>query len=296
MGQLVDAYLGPPNAEGSRASTPADPEGLERTLAALCARGRTAHSGLALDDLAFAAHLRRCGARVEADGPADIHAEDLYLCCAALLGDQAAVRILRERTRPALQGYLRSIDAAPAFLDEVEQRLWDAALVGSIDAGPKLASYAGRGPLIAWVGVAAQRIALMMRRSEAAEKRALESVAAQAGFVSGDPELVIVKEHLREPFQRAIMRALDALPARERMIYTLHVADDLTIERIAAMYGVSHSTVSRWMAGARAAVIATARRLLREEMHVSAEEFESLARLLTSQLDLSVSGVLRKSA
>ena len=105
-----------------------------------------------------------------------------------------------------------------------------------------------------------------------------------------------MKEHLREPFQRAIKRALDALEGRQRMIYTLHLVEDLTIERIATMYGVNHSTVSRWMTAARAAVIATARKLLRDEMHVSPSEFDSLVRLLTSQLDLSVSGVLRKNA
>ena len=76
----------------------------------------------------FVAHLGRCGASVEgADGGAGVHAEDLFLCCAGLLGDEAAVRTLRARHRPVVAGYLRHVDASPAFVDEVEQRLWDAA-------------------------------------------------------------------------------------------------------------------------------------------------------------------------
>jgi RNA polymerase sigma-70 factor, ECF subfamily len=274
----------------------ADCDPFEQTLAALYARGRAVHPDLGVDDVAFAAHLGRCGAAVEGLCGADVHAEDLYLCCAGLLGDDGAVRALRTRHRAVLAGYLRPIDGSPSFLEEVEQRLWDSALVGSIEAAPKLASYSGKGPLAAWVGVAAQRIALMIRRSEAAEKRALDTVAVETHLVAADPELAFVKEHLREPLQRAIVQALNALDDRQRMIYSLHVVDGLTIERIGAMYGVSQSTVSRWMAGARAAIVEHARTALRDEMHVPAEEFESLVRLLSSQLDLSVSGILRQPA
>jgi RNA polymerase sigma-70 factor (ECF subfamily) len=146
------------------------------------------------------------------------------------------------------------------------------------------------------LGVASQRIALTRRRSEAAEKRALDSVALEARRPVADPELAFVEEHLREPFQRAIIDALKTLDDRQRMIYSLHAVDGLTIERIGAMYGVNHSTVSRWMASARAAVIAEAQRLLRDEMQLRADEFDSLARLLAGQLDLSVSLVLGSAA
>jgi len=269
---------------------------MDHALAALCGRGRAAHPQLAVDDLVFAAHLGRCGAEIGASaGDTDTHAEDLYICCAALLGDDAAVRTLRENHRAVLAGYLRPLDPSSDLLDEVEQRVWDAALLGSNGAPAKLASYSGRGPLAAWLGVAGQRIALMMRRSEAAAKRALDNVALQSDRALADPELAFLKENLREPFQRAIIDALKTLDDRQRMIYSLHVLDGLTVERIGAMYGVSHSTVSRWMANARAAVIAEARRLLRDEMDIPAEEFDSLARLLSSQLDLSVSAVFGKS-
>ena len=195
-----------------------------------------------------------------------------------------------------LAGYLRHVDASPAFVDEIEQRLWDGVLVGSADAPPKLVGYAGKGPLAGWLGVAAQRIALMMRRHEGAEERAASAAGVEAQLVAADPELALIKGHLRGTFQRAISQALLSLDDRERMVYRMHLIDGLTVERIAKTYGVSHSTVSRWMAGARAGIVAEAQRLLRDEIHASPADYESMSRLLVSQLDLSVSRLLRKSS
>jgi RNA polymerase sigma-70 factor (ECF subfamily) len=293
---LVECYWQGQGGTAGLDTKPVDPDAAERTLAALYARGRAAHPDLDVEDTVFAAHLGRCGAALEERTAGDVHAEDLYLCCAGLLGDEAAVRMLRQRHRPVLAGYLRAIDGSPAFVEEVEQRFWDAALIGSIDAPARLASYSGRGPLASWVGVAGQRIALMIRRSEAAEKRAIDRVGVEARLATADPELAFVKQHLRVPFQRALVEAFRALDERQRMIYSLHVVDGLTVGQIAAMYGVSHSTVSRWMSAARSAIVAKTRRLLHDELDVSADEFESLARLLASQIDLSVSIVFGKSA
>ena len=294
VARLVDAYLGGRGSAAAAAESGAI-AAIEERLADFFARGRAAHPKLAVEDVAFAAHLGRVGAVVDGPRTAETQAADLFLCCAALQGDDLAVRILRDRHHGVIASYIGPIDSSPSFFDEVEQRLWDSALIGSADRAPKLLSYVGRGPLGAWIGVAAQRIALMMRRSEAAEQRAFETVAREARSALEDPELAFIKETLREPFERALVGALASLDDRQRMIYRLHVVDGLTVDRIGAMYGVSHSTISRWLAGARTAIVAEARRLLQEEAHVSPEEFDSLARLLASGLDLSASLVLRGS-
>jgi hypothetical protein len=52
--------------------------------------------------------------------------------------------------------------------------------------------------------------------------------------------------------------------------------------------------VTRWIASSREAIIAEAKRILRDELQVSAQEFDSLARLLASQLDLNVSQIFAK--
>ncbi|MGZ3425953.1 MAG: hypothetical protein ACXVCV_04845, partial [Polyangia bacterium] len=58
---------------------------------------------------------------------------------------------------------------------------------------------------------------------------------------------------------------------------------------------VHRSTVARWIAGARQQVLADARARLRAELGLSAGEFDSLAGVVRSQLDLSVAKILVKS-
>jgi RNA polymerase sigma-70 factor, ECF subfamily len=291
MGQLTDAYGAARGTDGDGAERQ-DPLALEEAIRALWVRGRAEHPDLAVQDTAFAAHLGTCGAAIDPG----THAGDLYLVCAGLLGDGAAISKLRRVHRPVLAGYLRHIDGSPAFIDEVEQQVWDALLVGGANARPKLLSYSGQGNLAGWIGIAGQRIALMMRRREAAQERAYDGAAAEARLVADDPELGFIKATLREKFRQAITLALGVLEDRERMIYRLHLIDGLTVEGIGKMYGVSHSTVSRWLAKAREAVIAEARRVLRDDMHLSPEEFDSVVGLVVSRLDLSVSRVLRRTS
>ena len=296
MGRLLDAYLAACAAEGRPQEVAAEAIApVERALSALYARGHDAHPTLSVTDTVFAAHLGRCGADVQGVvAGAHIHAEDLLLCCAALLGDDQAVRKLRGDHRGAMINHLHSLDNSPTFVEEVEQNMWDAVLIGSAGA-PKLASYSGKGPLAGWLGVVTQRTALSLLRHEAAERRARAGAGAVVREASTDPELAFVKDSLRESFQRAITDAMAVLDDRQRLVYSLHVVDGLTAERIAQMYGVVRSTVTRWLASSREAIIAEAKRILRDELQVSAQEFDSLARMLASQLDLSVSYIFRQS-
>ena len=72
--RLVDAY----RSSGRRTAGPeAGGDGaLEDALARLVARGRADHPSLEVSDLAFAAHLGRCGASV-AEPPRDLQISDL---------------------------------------------------------------------------------------------------------------------------------------------------------------------------------------------------------------------------
>src|SRR3954469_16703097 len=207
------------------------PQALARTLAILCARGRAAHPDLPLDDAAFVAHLARCEAPV-AGGPDAAHAEDLFVACAGLAGSAAAVERLHRAHRGSITAYLRVIDSSAATLDDVEQRLWDGLLVSAHGQPGKLATYSGRGPLGAFLGVAAQRIALDGCRHESAELRALATMAAEVNAVAADAEIALLKGRYTETFEQAVRDALDLLDARERMLLRMHIVDGLTLERI----------------------------------------------------------------
>jgi RNA polymerase sigma-70 factor (ECF subfamily) len=285
MSRLVDAS----RAAGDRGGATA-PEPPQSTLEALLARGGRAHPELALERERFAAHLARCGALGVA--PEAIAAPDLYLACAALAGVRGALEKVRRSCRPTLLKYLRSIDAGNAFLADVEQQVWEALLVGRDGIAPKLASYSGRGPLAAFVGITAQRLALSGLRKQSTEARAAAEAAAVSRPVLRDPELAFLKGKYEQDFNAAIRDALTCLETRDRLIYRMHLVDGLAVERIAAAYGVSQSTVSRWLARSRAKILAEVRRLLRERIKLSETALESLLGHMLSQLDVNVSQVL----
>jgi RNA polymerase sigma-70 factor (ECF subfamily) len=290
MGRLLEAFQAARGLSSDEAGSV--DELSEGTLTDLYGRGRAAHPDLNLEDAVFSGHLGRCRADLAAAG--GLHVEDLYLACACLQGDARAISQARVTLQPSLRRYLAQVAEAAASFDEIEQRLWDSLLVGASSV-PKLASYSGVGPLASWIGVTAQRIALMMFRHERAETRARDEAAAQETLLPSDPELAIIKERFRDDFQRAVESALGVLDDRDKALYRLHLVDGLTLERIGKAYGVSTSTIFRWLESARARVLDEARRRLREALDISSGEFESIARLLMSQLDVSLSRVLGKT-
>jgi RNA polymerase sigma-70 factor, ECF subfamily len=288
VGKLAEIY----RAATGRDSTEGDEKALEQRLGELCQRGRDAHPSLGLADEIFVAHLARCEAPV-IDVLSPLHAEDIYLACACLAGIPMAIAQLRADSRPVLARYLARIHGVKAIFEEVEQRLWDMVLVGSGD-GPKLASYRGRGALGSWIGVSGQRIALMLLRHERIEARARHETAAQHGVVGDDPELGVIRENFRRQFEEALEAALSTLDDREKTLYRMHLVDGLPLVHIGNVYGVNHSTISRWLAAAREQVLDAAKSHLKASLSVSSGEFDSIARMLLSQLDLDISAILSK--
>lgn len=258
----------------------------------LYARGRAAHPEIEVTEEAFVAHLARCGARLTEDAADGIHAEDLYLASACIGGIERAIEKVMSTHRANLEVVLNRMAPSPDFVDEVLQRFWDAALVGTISAPPRIGTYSGRGPLAGWIAVGVQRVALMILRHEQAEGRA-RRFGEDVDAIAQDPELAFIKDRYREQFREATQKALSTLDDRERMIFRLHLVDGVTIERIARSYGVAHSTISRWFAGAREKVIREAERVICTELQLSPREFDSMKRLVVSQLDLSLSALAR---
>jgi RNA polymerase sigma-70 factor (ECF subfamily) len=188
--------------------------------------------------------------------------------------------------------FVERIDRSPAFVGEVMQLVRQRVFVGTVDTPPRIGSYAGRGPLAGWVGIAAQRIALDLLDKEKTEARARERAVADEIGAELDPELQYIKDRYRDAFERAFARAVEDLGPKERALLRLQIAGGLTLEQIGTMYKVNASTVSRWIAGVRTALLVETERLLRAELSLSPPEFTSLARVLASQMDISVSRLL----
>ena len=257
----------------------------ERTL---LQAAREAWPGIAIHPEPFASHvesLRRAG------GALPEHLADLSLAFAAARGDAAALRAFDEHNLAKLAPAVLRVDASEDFVAEVRQALRVHLLVGSGEAPPRIAEYQGRGPLLAWVRIAAVRLALKLKRSEA-PMVSTEDVLGELAASEPDPELRYLKTLYRAEFGAAFREALAALPERQRVLLRLHYVDGLTMMRIAQLYQVHQSTVSRWVASALDSVASNARRRLIGRLALSPSRLDSVARMVRSHLELSIRRLL----
>lgn len=250
--------------------------------------GRAAWPGVELARDQLATHL---AALVE---PVDRHGGDLYLAAAVLAGDAKAIEYLDRELTAAARGAIASIDSNPAFVDEGLQKLRTALIVGETGA-PRLTAYAGRGPLRAWIGVAAARTALMMRRSRQRQREVPESDDWSRALVSistNDPELELLKRQYSDAFAAAFHDAVGTLEPRLRTVLRMSFLEDLSIDDIGATYAVHRATAARWITRACEVLFEETQRLLAERLALTPTELARMTSLVRSQLDVSVSQLL----
>jgi RNA polymerase sigma-70 factor (ECF subfamily) len=263
---------------------------LERCLAA----AREARPGLDVRDEDFAAHLAaHAGDQPEAY-LGEVIAGDVYLAVACAKGVSAALAVFDRDVLAAVPGWVRHIDASPAFGDEVRQLLAEKLLVG---AAPKIADYAGRGALAKWVRVAATRTALNLREEKHGRHERKERVGGDSALdvlpaAGRDAELDVLRARYASELARALKESLAELPEEQRVLLRLHFADGESGERIAALFRVNRSTVSRWIKAAREAILDGTRRRLTERVKLTPAEADSLARALHADLDVSLTSLL----
>jgi RNA polymerase sigma-70 factor (ECF subfamily) len=278
------------------AANPASELGAEAEdhLGALIERARRAHPDLSIDGARFVTALARAAGEDAAATLREVHAEDFGLAVACAGALPGAIERCDRLCGAAIAAAVARIDTAPDFRDEVRQILWQRLFVGDAGRPPRIASYGGRGPLAAWVAVAAQRVALDLRRV-AMRAPAADPDADQLLPAREHPEADYLRSRYRDEFEAGVRAALAALGHRDRLLLRLTTLSGLSHEQIAAIYSVNQSTVSRWIARARADVLAAAEHEVCARLGLPASEFRSLAGLFLSNLDLSVSRVLASS-
>ena len=223
----------------------------------------------------------------------EIRTDDLALAAACAAGDAAAIATVEERYFTDLDRALARFDGGAPLVEEVKQRLRQKLFVGDGE-GPKILTYSGRGDLGRWIRVAATREAIgLLRKGKKeipVEEAALANALADSG---GDLELAYLKSLYRGEFKIAFQQAVEALDPKERTVLKYHVLDGLKIDEIGAVYGVHRATVARWIAAVRDTLLIQTRRILMDKIEVNRAEFDSIMRLIESQLDVSLSRLLR---
>lgn len=254
---------------------------LERAFAE-CAAARPA---IALSRELFVSHLRERLAPGRSDESlASLHVADLHLACACLHGIEAAWKELDREHLSRIPQFVARIDASPSFADDVRQRLC-AKLVTTSEAPGRLSLYTGRGPLGAWLRVAA------IREAQSAKRRSKKTVDADDVALAApghDPEVELLKRRFAKEFAEAFESVLPTLTADERNVLRLHYLDGLSIEAVGTTYRVSRATAARWIASARATIVERTQAALAARLGDSAPSPLSILAFVKSQLDLSL--------
>lgn len=213
-----------------------------------------------------------------------LHGPQLYLALACRRGVTEAIRRFERLAIEPLGPAIARVDADPAFVDEVKQRVRTKLLV-SLEDG-KLSHYAGQGPLATWVRVVAVREAISLRRGPA--RTVSDDALAQMHHDATGPELGIVKAEYREQFARAFRSALSDLKPDERNLLRLHYLHGLGVDALAPLLKVHRSNAARRIAKVRRTLLSQTRRQLQIELAIGRAEFDQLMETIASRLDLSI--------
>ena len=270
-------------------------DALEAELAAVVAVGRAAWPALTLASADFARHLAALydGAAPVDDWLRERHAADLFLACACSHGQAEALAAFDRHCLSHVGKHLAPLRPDAAFVDEVRQLVREKLLVAVDGRPPRIAEYAGIGPLAGgWLRVVSSRIALDLKRRRSPSTAGADLADVAADSRAANPERGYVRGRYHALFQECLTNAVHALPAESRNLLRMHVVDGVRLEQLARLFRLSRATIVRRLAEARALVVTGIRTRVLAQLPLATDELDSLLGELVSQLDLSLATVL----
>nr|WP_255216340.1 sigma-70 family RNA polymerase sigma factor [Pseudenhygromyxa sp. WMMC2535] len=212
---------------------------------------------------------------------------DLYLALRCAAHDPEALARLEARCIEPLGGVIGRVDPSPDFIDDIKQRVRTKLLVAEGERPARIRSYAGRGPIDAWVRIVAIREATSeKRRSQPWSDSDSGSLDVEASLTS--PELGLVKEQYRVEFEQAFSAAMAGLSPEQRNLLRHHYLHGLSFDQIGGIYSLHRSSVARRIDKARKTLLAETRRGLAARLATNRDEFDRLFALIASRIDLSI--------
>jgi RNA polymerase sigma-70 factor (ECF subfamily) len=278
----------------SRNAATSLPDGVnaDRVAAAaarIAAAGRAAWPAIVVDQAVIA---ERLAARVREDAQTqleDLHDKDLYLATALAEGNNEAMRVFENELVPQIDLALRRLRLAGGTADEVKQSL----RVEMLAEHKRIADYAGRGELAAWLRVSATRKALKLVRKVAKEETLDEILLDHWPDATPGPERRVLRSKYTDELKKAIREAFASLEVRQRNLLRQHIIDELTIDDLARLYRVHRATCARWLADARADLGKHTRKRLVAALGLQQkDDVDSMLRFLDSDIELSISRIL----
>jgi RNA polymerase sigma-70 factor (ECF subfamily) len=226
---------------------------------------------------------------------AAVRAADLALAMACARGEPTAVARLDHEVGGAIAAAHAAHRGAAITLDELRQAIRARLLVAEPGGAPRIATYQGRGALTAWVRMVAARHLIDAARAEDArpDRPRGDDVLLDRATASEDPELAFLKREYRAGFRAAFAEVLAGLDARDRNILRHRYLDGLEVGELATIYGVHRGSMSRILGRIRDELLAGLRRQLLARLGEETEALDGVMAMVGSQLDLSLSRLLR---
>jgi RNA polymerase sigma-70 factor (ECF subfamily) len=263
--------------------------------AELLVRAASERPHLCADRSAFARHVEvLLAASDEPLDPATLHAGDLLLAFACASGVAGAAAELAALVRGDVERVNANQKSLGLGADELLQLVLERLLVAEPGSAPRIAGYAGRGPLRGWVRVAATRLAMDLGRKRASGPPETPSDGALFDRLpgAGDPEMAYMRTLYGAALQESFEAAFARLAPRQRTVLRQRFAEGLTADAIATIHGVHRATVFSWVEDARKAVLSGVRTELAARVRGTDATLDSVMALVAGGLDVSVGRLL----
>ena len=260
---------------------------LQDTQRFVVAAGTARWPGLVVDDEAITRQLARASSVALSSSPA--LAADWYIAVACSVNAPKAHDYFQAAYAEAIDSGARRIDTSQDFVSEVRQRVLELLFVGSPTSGPRIAQYKGQGPLAVWLRTTSKRVALRLGSANATPRLTSETALADELAEACDQELALLRAHYGSLFREALIATLRELPQRERVLLQLSFVAGMSTVRIAKMYHVNQSTISRQLQQVAHKTFDAAKTKLRAKLGVVSQELESILAIVRSHIEMTLS-------
>ena len=225
------------------------------------------------------------------DQPA--RAADVVVAGCCVDGDAAAQALVVDDLARLARQVAARFGMAASDDSEIAQLAQIALLSGSDGASPALARYSGAGSLRSYLRAVVVRTALKRRERDRPLASADDETLGLLPAAEDSPELRLIKQRGRGELRVALEDALAGLSPRQRNLLRQHYLDGLGIDALGRLYSIHRATAARWLERAHVDLSKGVRRHLQSALGLRPDELDSLMAAVTSQLDLSLSRLLR---
>jgi RNA polymerase sigma-70 factor, ECF subfamily len=142
---------------------------------------------------------------------------------------------------------------------------------------------------------AAVGVALDHLRQERPLGAGEDAALAELCTTEQDLELKYLKDRYREEFASAFQEAMGNISLRERTLLKLRYLDGLNADEIGNLFRVHRTTVTRWVDKTQRVLFSATRRAIAKKLGLTRSEFDSLIKVLQSDLEVVIESLLRQS-